>query len=200
MGRTVTETGRINELRGDPSALYEALRSCALALVPAVVKCRLPQNRMEEIAHDATARIMERMERNPSYRIKSVRQVLGYEIRGQVYDRKLVAWESRASPLQDAAISEKSLAEPGLLSDLLVQPDGQRIVLEIYYAKSFRSLCLRLESVNGMRWLCDNVQAVKSVYDNTRGLKCRERRRGRPSESQDIAPLIRLLMRRSIST
>jgi DNA-directed RNA polymerase specialized sigma24 family protein len=205
----MTETERVNNARGDESALYRILVEISGQLMPGLLaKLRLawyPAQEREEITHEAVIRLMERMaRRGDEYRIKYIRTVLRRELQHQVYDPERKRWGKFVGMAGLDFPDDRGGAwlddDREAFADLLGEPDGQRIILEIYFARTFKGLVLRLAGFKPKSWIYDNVLAIKSVYKNTRAMKCRERKRGRPSESPGISPLTRILTRPFRST
>lgn len=205
----MTETERVNEHRGNDAALYGELIGISRDILPGFLARRglswYPEADLEAIAHDATVRLMERMSRRgAAYRIKYIREVVRRELLHQVYDPERVRWGQlgdllgfdRADDRQPATLEDDRYA----FADLLDLPDGKRIILEIYFSRSFKALILRLATFKPKGWIYDHAGAISSVYKNTRAMKCRERKKGHPSGSRDISPLTRILTRPFRST
>lgn len=205
----MTEIGRVNNARDNPDALYGILLHIAEGILPGFLAKRglgwYPEDDRETIAHDATVRLMERiLRRGASYKIKYIRTVVRQELVHQVYDPERVRWGQLGDLLEydqpDDRIAPPADDERFAFSDLMDQPDGRRIILEIYFARTFKGLILRLATFKSRGWIYDHVAAISSVYKNTRAMKCRERKRGRPMESPGTSPLTRILTRPFRST
>jgi hypothetical protein len=201
------ETARINELRGDPGQLYDELCSITREMLPHFLEARALEFRedaQKELVHDAAVRLVERICRKGElYHFQHIRAVLYREIEHQVYDKAKVRWERSVVLIDPALPCTDRPAHPDdrhALAELLDDEDGRRVVLEIYFARTFSGLIRKLDTFKPRRWIYDNILAVESVYKNTRAMKCQERKRGHPTESRNISPLTRLLMRSFGST
>ena len=200
----MTETDRVNELRGDPSALYGILVEISRDILPGFLSAHglgwFSAEAQGVIVHDATARLMERIgRRGDGYRIRYIRQVLVRELARQALDKKRARWDQ----LEDIqGFDRPDEREPQALADdrydfadLLDEPDGKRIILEIYFARTYKGLVLRLATFKPKGWIYDHAGAISSVYKNTRAMKCRERKKGCLSGSPGISKLTRILTR-----
>lgn len=196
------ETARVNELRSYPEQLYDELSSIARAMLPHFLEARslgLSDDAQKEIVHDVSTRLIERISRKgDEYYFQHIRAVLYREIEHQVYDKAKVKWE-RSVVFIDPALPCADRAAPQddrhALAELLDDEDGRRVVLEIYFSRTFSGLVRKLDTFKPRRWIYDNIQAIESVYKNTRAMKCQERKRGRQNEYPSTSPLTRLLMR-----
>jgi hypothetical protein len=196
------ETARINELRGDPGQLYVLLYSIAHNMLPQFLYKRglkfSPEVRTE-FEHESVLRLMERIQRRgDEYKIGHIRSVLWKEIKHQIDDKPRKKWEKSVITINDQVQTPENRpvnSDRHALAELLDDEDGRRVVLEIYFARTFSGLIRKLDTFKPRRWIYDNILAVESVYKNTRAMKCQERKRGHPTESRSISPLTRLLMR-----
>jgi hypothetical protein len=196
------ETVLINELRNDPSQLYDALSSIAKSVLSGYTadkKIHLSSASRQEITHDAIARLMERISRKNNYRLTHVRAMVYAEVRHQIYEKKRVKWESTIVPLPDylqTKPAEIRRNDRYAFAELLDDEDGRRVVLEIYFSRTFPALCRKLDAFKSRRWIYDNIGAIEAVYKYTRGMKCPERKRERQSGYPSISPLTRILTQR----
>jgi hypothetical protein len=159
-----------------------------------------PENDREAVAHDATARLMERIaRRGDDYPIRFIRSVLRRELQRQIFDKERVEWGQLGDLAGfDCPDGREPMAladDRDAFADLLDLPDGRRIILEIYFARTFKGLVLRLATFKPQAWIYDHAGDISSVYKNTRAMKCRERKKGRLSGSPGISPLTRVLTR-----
>lgn len=175
----MTETERVNSLRGDSTALYAELIQISKAMLPAYLGRKgvwLSSQAREEISHDAVSRLTERIRlRGDNYIVGNIRAVLRNEFRRQIYDDKKVAYEQAAveitGDIEEVRALKEIEDESEYFKELLAEPDGGSIICVIYFAQSFKTVALSIAEIKGKKWVYDHVQAIKSVYDNFRGVK-----------------------------
>lgn len=206
----MTETERVNELRGNDSALYAELMRISKEIIPAYLGkkgLRLPLQSREELAHDSVARLMERINRRGAeYKISFIRPVLRKEYTHQLHDPKRVRYEKSAAEITgdvEERRESKVLDDDGeYFRELLFEPDGQSIICIIYFSKSFKTAVLSLAEKMGRKWVYDNAKAIRSVWKNTRvkGGAGRERLPSGLKQRQQVTRLSELKSTRTLKS
>jgi hypothetical protein len=162
------------------------------ALEPLAVECRaiafeiakkyhrFPRERREEIAHEATSRLIERYLKNPAYHVRSFSGILRTEVLhvvtgGVKNGRPCVEIERTMASIDEGVITDTRQSkgdERTYFDDLRTEhPEGDRIILDLYRATTFRAAVLRLSEYVDRRWLYDRSAKLRTVYKMTRRVK-----------------------------
>jgi signal transduction histidine kinase len=158
------------------------------ALEPLAIECnniayqitkkfqRFSRERRAEIAHEASARLIERYLRNPDYRVKGFTNMLRIEVRhvvtggGHANRPKAIA-ERTMLPIEDVHCAERQPRDDVqyYAEDIESEhPQGGRILRDIYRATTFRAAILALSEYVDRRWLYDHSVKLRTVYRMTR--------------------------------
>ena len=138
---------------------------------------RLDRSRREDIAHEATARLIERYLRKPDYRVRSFSSTLRTEIlhvvtNGGHSNRPSAQIERTMTCVDDSMVADQR--EQGddnryFVDDIRSEhPQGERILLDLFRATTFRGAVLQLATYVDRRWLYDRSYKLRTVYRMTR--------------------------------
>ena len=133
-----------------------------------------PQERVYDIAVDATARLLERIKGTPGYHISVFRSALYFEVKYALHNKKAKDYDTFETPLLDDHYQipsperdyEEDVRTP--LEDILELPGGKRIVITCYRSSSYKKFILRISEFIPKRVIYSYACRLHLLYKHTR--------------------------------
>jgi hypothetical protein len=141
---------------------------------------RFDRSRREDIAHEATSRLIERYLKKPGYHVRSFASMLRTEIRhvvtnGGHNNRPSAEIERTMGCIDDSIIADEREQQEDrryFVEDIRSEHlEGERILLDLFRATTFRAAVLQLSTYVDKRWLYDRSVKLRTVYRMTRRRK-----------------------------
>jgi hypothetical protein len=175
---------------GALQALNEACTLIAHRIVRAHVhRMRLPiqHERIQEIAHDASTRLIGRYLSDPDFRVRRFSKMLGYRVREELFisprqRQKVFEAHVLTMDIPDApsAVSETPAAGDPVLELAESNVWGKKAVADLCRSRSYRQAVKRIAAYVERRWIYDHAEALHAVY---RALHAPQGANGRVSRS-----------------
>lgn len=139
--------------------------------------CHFSQDRMQDIAYEASTRFVEMYLKNPEWTCKSFGKRLHFEVLYFLYDNKkgkrIHENSEDISQMQiEAEVKDEVEDTRFVIEDIMSDTVYWRnILLNCYRSRTYRSFILSIEPIVGRRWIYDHSARLYKLYKNTRRLK-----------------------------
>lgn len=130
--------------------------------------------RIEELAHEASARFIEQYLKHPGYEVRNFGCRIRYDVRHVMYDRERkkqksfeahqeLMGETEKYPTQDR---EPQRFSPASALDELVadHPRGKKIAADLYRTRNYRLAVKRIAVYVERRWIYEHAEALHQIF------------------------------------
>lgn len=167
---------------GAVGALQALQEECA-GIALRVLRCQaqgsqlfLTRERAEEIAHNASARLMEQYLKHPEFRVRRFAKYLGYRVNEELFvDPRLKqkSFEAKVVPVDGTIFDFADLSERTTVAvmtedaaqDLAESHEwGKKAVADLCRSRSYRQAIRRIAGYVGKRWIYDHAESLHEVY------------------------------------
>jgi hypothetical protein len=158
------------------------------------------RDRIEQIAHDASSRLMERYLRDACFHVRHFSVLLSHRVKDELFvspRQKQQTFEARVQYGNDAEPSELELAT-ATSSDAAIDIAtshrwGKKAVADLCRSRSYRQAIKRISAYVERRWIYEHASSLHEVY---RTLHAKQGAHGRVSRSGLMAVREELLRSR----
>ncbi len=154
--------------------LHEECTAIAYRVVKTEYKhLYLSREKVEEIAHDAAARLIERYYKDPAFHVRRFAKSLSYSVKKEVLAdprSKQKFFEARVRFVNGAITKipdgrEKTVSCDDLALELAESHEwGKKAVADLCRSRSYRQAIRRIAVYVGRQWIYDHSAALHGVY------------------------------------
>lgn len=187
---------------GALQALQEECTSIAQRL--ALSKIRklhifVEHDKVEQIAHDASTKLMERYLQDPDFKVRHFSKMLGYKIKDELF----ISPRQRQKTFEASIICKDvetsgpyfspEIMDDAALDIAISHQWGKKALADLCRSRSYRQAIKRISAYVERRWIYDHASALHEVYRTLHSPKGAD---GRLSRSGLVAVRKELLRRR----